>query len=78
MMNKTINIATDIDTRPSGQLPTAPAGLLRTVASGPQRAAAGRAGKFAQRGLSFRLSSAAPFCPGGAFDTLRLSFKILK
>ena len=79
MMNKTINIATDIDTRPSGQLPTAPAGLLRTVASGPQRAAAGRAGKFAQReGLSFRLSSAAPFCLGGVFGTLRLSFKILK
>ena len=78
MMNKTINIATDIDPHSSGQLPTAPAGLQRTVASGPQRAAAGRAGKFAQReGLSFRLSSAAPFCLGGVFGTLRLSFKIL-
>lgn len=78
-MNKTINIAIDTDTHPSGQLPTARAGLLRRVASGPQRAAAGRAGKFAQReGLSLRLSSAAPFCPGGAFGTLRFSFKILK
>lgn len=67
-MNRTVHIAIDTDTHPSGQLPTA----------GPRRAAAGRAGKFAQRGLSFRLSSAAPFCPGGAFGTLRFSFKILK
>ena len=59
-MNRTIQIAIATDTHPSGQLPTAPAGLLRWVASGPRRAAAGRAGKFAQREDSPSVSPALP------------------
>lgn len=60
MMNKTINIATDIDTHPSVQLPTAPAGLQRTVASGPQRAAAGRAKSLRSEKDSPSVSPALP------------------
>ncbi|KAG3285520.1 hypothetical protein H1C71_009132 [Ictidomys tridecemlineatus] len=50
-------------------------------ASGVQtpRATAPPTGNFAQRKrLSSLLSRAAPFCPGGALDSLRFSFQILK
>lgn len=61
MMNKTINITTNIDMHPSRPTPHCSGQAPAQGGVWPPRSAAGRAGKFAQReGLSFRVSPALP------------------